>query len=525
MDNGRVNKSVAEDVVTPGLLEEDYQPVGEAPPYIGSDEQHECNVIPKSHLSNDTDTGLVNEAVVEVEEVVTPGLLEEDYQPVGDTPPCVESEEQHECNVIPESLYISDIDTGHVNEAVVEDVAIPDSLEENSQRVGNAVPNTRLASPLVINEAEVATKRSTRSRTALSPVTNPPAPFVGSLGTLLAFMQTRSHKNKRQKLDHESRYFSSTPKNSTKASPNKLDTPEKPIEPIKVLSSSSAATHDIQSVNLYPKNPSKSNTPLLLIVSTQLLRSDSTLVRSLEDISTSQFVRLIFRDYQGAKSGQSLVTEEADLVVSPTTGIILASSHETTQRYLPGQGPPGIDSPLQARIVRSVSRYEMLYMLIRSPIETSMNILSSVRDLTTYCLSLDHVCNIKVLLITTDHVLQWILSIAAKHTTDSHPLNATDGRISVSHFHDDPSQWEVFLRSAGLNPFAAQSVLAMLKTSSAQSGGPGDINQASALSIFVEMPYQTRRDIFREIVGHRVLSRVEKALEMDWQVDWAVDLT
>lgn len=340
-------------------------------------------------------------------------------------------------------------------------------------------------------------------------------------------MQTRCHKNKRRKLDHESRYFSSTPKSSAKSHPVKIDTPEKPPESTK-LSSSPAATHNIQSLNLYPKYSSKkSNKPLLLIVSTQLLRSDSTLVRSLEDISSSRSVRLIFRDYQGANPSQPHVIDEANLIVSPTTGIVLASSHETTQKYLPGQGPPGIDSPLHARIVQATPRYEMLYVLVRSPLEISMNILSSVRDLTTYCMSLNHICNIKVLLIATDHVLEWILSIAAKYTIDSDlapPLNATEGRTSAPHFHDDQTQWEVFLRSAGLNPFAAQIVLAVLKTSSAHSGRPEDANQASALSRFVEMPCRTRRDMFQKLVGQRVLSRVNKALEMDWQVDWAVNL-
>jgi hypothetical protein len=152
-----------------------------------------------------------------------------------------------------------------------------------------------------------------------------------------------------------------------------------------------------------------------------------------------------------------------------------------------------------------------------------MNILSSVRDLTTYCMSLNHVCEIKVLLIATDHVLEWVLSIAAKHTIDSHSTSSLDG--SVSHFHDDQTQWEVFLRSAGLNPFAAQSALAMLKTSSPQPGRSKDVNQPSALSRFVEMPHKTRRNMFQKIVGQRVLSRVQKKLEMDWQIDWAVHLT
>ncbi|KAF3401071.1 hypothetical protein DPV78_005668 [Talaromyces pinophilus] len=511
------NEALTENVATPGLLVEDGPDVEDAYLYIGSESQHQRNSL-QEFRSGDTDTGL-NEATVE--EAVTPGLLEEDDQPVRDAL-YTENEEQGERNSILDSPH-SDTGIG-LNVALVEHDIIPERVRVHNSHVGDAISKKRAASSLSIHEPEDVAGKLPGSRTALSPVTNPP----GSLGTLSAFMQTRCHKNKRRKLDHESRYFNSTPKSSTKSHPAKADTPEKPADSTK-LSSSPVATHNIQSLNLYPKYHSKeSNKPLLLIMSTQLLRSDSALVRSLEDISSPRSVRLIFRDYQGANSSQLQLINEADLIVSPTIGIILASSHETTQKYLPGQGPPGIDSPLHARIVQATPRYEMLYVLVRSPLETSMNILSSVRDLTNYCMSLNHICNIRVLLIAADDVLEWILSIAAKHTTDpglAPPLNGKESRTSVPHFHDDQTQWEVFLRSAGLNPFAAQSVLAVLKTSPAQPGRSEDVNQASTLSRFVEMPCRARRDMFQKLIGRRVFSRVNKTLETDWQVDWAVNLT
>ncbi|QGA14376.1 hypothetical protein EYB26_002029 [Talaromyces marneffei] len=511
--------------VTPGLLEGDDSHAEETTPYFEIEEKDEFNLMADTHSGSTTNTGLLNEVV---EDIVTPGLHKENYQPVGDPPPNIESEQQHERNIISASRLSSDTDTGHFIESIVEHIATPRPFKVDNPLVGDVVPSKRIASPLALDEANEVAEISTSSGTLLSPVTDSLTPFAGSLGTLSAFMQTRCHKNKRRKLDHESQYFSNTPKKSTKTGPDKLDTPAKTTEPIKVLSSP-IAIHDIQNVNLYPKYPLKegSSTPLILIISTQLLRSDSTLIRSLEDLSTSRYVRLFFRDYQGAKSSQPQVVNEADLIVSSTTGIILSSSHETTQKYLPGQGLPGIESPLHARIVQSAPRYEILYVLVRSPIETTMNTLSSLRDLTTYCMSLNHVCDIKVLLIATDHVLEWILSIAAKHIIDSHlasSLNTTEGEITASHFHDDQTQWEVFLRKAGLNPFAAQSVLAMLKTSSARPGRSKDVSRESALSRFVEMPYQTRRHMFQEIVGQRVLSRVGRVLEIDWQVDWAVDL-
>lgn len=511
-DTAYDNEASVEEVATPGLLEEDN--FGNAYFYIKSEDQHERNII-REFRGSDTNTNLVNRVVTE--EVITPGLPEEDEQLVGDAL-YTDKEEQHEHDTTLD-FHHGDADT-NLHAALVDYAVTPEPVEEHDPRVVDAVTHKRAAFPLSIHEPENLPK----SKTALLPVTNPPE----SLSTLSAFMQTRCHKNKRRKLDVESRYFSSTPKSSTMTSSVKTDTLEKPTAST-VLLSSPVIRHNIQNLSLYPKYHSNgSDKPLLLIVSTHLLRSDSTLVRSLEGISSSRSLRLIFRDYQRANPSQPPVIDEADLTVSPVTGVILASSHETTQKYLPGQGPPGIDSPLHGRIVQATPRYEMLYVLVRSPLETTMDILSSVRDLTTYCMSLNRVCNIKVLLIATDDVLEWILSIAAKYTMNLDlipPVNATESMATAPQFHDDHTQWELFLRSAGLNSFAAESILAVLKTSSAQSELFEDVDQVSPLSRFVEMPCRSRMEMFQNLVGQRVISRVNKALEMDWQIDWAVDLT
>lgn len=515
-DTGYDNEAAVERVATPGLLKQDTP--GDTSSSNESETQHECKVI-REFRSSDTNIGFAAEVVSE--EVVTPGLPEESNQPFRDDV-YVENEEQHESSPKWDTHRPNtDIE---LNVALAEYTISPEWVDEHNSHFGDTLTSKRAASPIPVHEPEVITERSPRSSNALSLVANP----LGSLGTLSTFMQTRSHKNKRRKLGHESRYFNSTPKSSTKTCPGEIGSPEKPTETTTGLCSP-ATKHSIQSLCLYPEyHSSESRKLVLLIVSMQLLRSDSTLIRSLEDISVSRSVRLIFRDYQRANPSQPRVIDEADLIVSPTTGIIIASSHETTQKYLPGQGPPGIDSPLYARIAQATLRYEMLYVLIRSPLETSMNTLSSVRDLANYCISLNHICCINVLLIATDHVLEWILSIAAKHTINPGlvpALNATESETSASLFHDDQTQWEVFLRSAGLNPFAAQSILAILRTNPTQADHSEDGNQMSAMSRFVEMSYRTRRDMFRRLVGPRVLSRVNKALEMDWQIDWAVDLT
>jgi hypothetical protein len=406
----------------------------------------------------------------------------------------------------------------------VEESVVGESLEEKtSQLVEREIRNSPTSSPSIMEKARIYTEQSSKRANQHSQTADFRASLSASLGTLSAFIQTRRQRNKRRRLENESRYFSSPPKNS-----NKLETADrssicKQPEELNKLPSPPRLIRDIQNLFLYPRSMESTATPLTLILSTHLLRTESALVRSLENLPGPQSVRLIFRDFthpypsKGGMSNQPHVSEEADLTVSPTTGIILSSSHETTQKYLPGQGSPGIDSPLKARIVRAAPRYEMLCVLIRSPTKMGTTTLSSIRELISFCISLYQLCTMKVLLTSADHVLEWILSLAGKqHIISQHTLPHDFKKETVASLYlDDQTQWEIFLRTTGLNPFAARRVLSTLKT--------GD--ELNGLSKFVEMPSAMRREMFQEIIGERVLSRVEKALEMDWQVDWAVDLT
>ncbi|OKL57565.1 hypothetical protein UA08_07252 [Talaromyces atroroseus] len=358
------------------------------------------------------------------------------------------------------------------------------------------------------------TEQAPKRTTPLSQPTGFPVPLPGSLGTLSAFMQTRRQRNKRRKLGSESQYFSSLSEDSNGLpGTDESSIFKKPDQPVK-LSSPPLHTHETQNLYSYPGSMKPTATPLTLILSTHLLRTESALVRSFESTTSSQSTRLIFRDFtypyppKGGISNQSHVIEEADLLVSPTTGIILSSSHETTQKYLPEQGTPGIESPLKARIVRVVPRYEMLYVLIRSPTKLCINTLSSIRELTAFCMSLGRLCTVRVLITSPDHVFEWIMSIAAKHFI-SHEVEGISSLCP-----DEQTQWEVFLRKAGLNSFAAQVVLSTLKTG----------HESNGLSRFVEMPSTMRRDMFEKILGDRVLKRVDQTLEMDWQVDWSTGL-
>jgi hypothetical protein len=77
--------------------------------------------------------------------------------------------------------------------------------------------------------------------------------------------------------------------------------------------------------------------------------------------------------------------------------------------------------------------------------------------------------------------------------------------------------WEVFLRRAGMNVFAAQVVLGRLKVPDGELavGGPG--GQVYGLPLFVMMGREKRIELFEEVLGGRkVLDRVSEALDVPW---------
>ncbi|KAH8696302.1 hypothetical protein BGW36DRAFT_462192 [Talaromyces proteolyticus] len=360
-----------------------------------------------------------------------------------------------------------------------------------------------------------------------------PSMLPSSLGTLSSFMQTRGQNKKRQRPSNESPYFNNPPmsnnvsvQESGEVAKTEEITPESPFP-------QHASQNDL-SKPCFRFPLKESVKPLLLILSTTLLQANRSLVHSLENVSTTQNLRLIFRDYTSRLQTKSTVpdtpgiVEEADIICSPSTGILLTTSQETTQKYLPGHGSPTFDSRLKERIALVAYRYERLYVLVQVPVSVNAITMSSIRELGTFCVSLGRSCTVHTLLVPPDHILEWILAIATKYTIVLPDMldekETQESETLWSSYLDDQTQWELFLRHTGLNPFAAQSVLDILRNHQPQSYATDNGDRASDLSSFIEMSPITRRKMFQETVGERVLQRVERGIETDWQVEWAVDL-
>ncbi|KAL3446861.1 hypothetical protein BJX65DRAFT_308488 [Aspergillus insuetus] len=250
---------------------------------------------------------------------------------------------------------------------------------------------------------------------------------------------------------------------------------------------------------------------------------------------------------------------EADIILSAKTGIILTTTQAAMQQYLPGHKPTSIllncpesvSSPLRERIFCLSSRYEQLYIFLshgakqsKSPksrvlglqITADKHLLSSMTTLTAFCTSLSEHAIIVPLIVPSDpeKTADWILGLAHKHACQLPPLRShsqytnaftpVNPKPQLDLWLGDAKEsvWELFLRRMGLNPFAVQVILAVLRRDR-KADDFKEGNRAGCLSSFVEMSSEERRALFGGLLGENVLRRLDSIIEKDWQCDWALD--
>ncbi|OJJ37698.1 hypothetical protein ASPWEDRAFT_182542 [Aspergillus wentii DTO 134E9] len=397
-----------------------------------------------------------------------------------------------------------------------------------------------------------------------------------ALGSLSAYMETRGIGPK-PKVVGKSPYFSD---NKSKAVTNKEKTPEDMIDGCIDQRKTDDLCHTMSKISTrqIPQCHRKGKEPPSLFLSTALFKTHLRVVRALEEMDTPP--RLIYRDYDtNSQHGQAKIQcsssiprhdppSEADIIVSPTTGIILTTSQAMTQLYLPGHKPyhpqmnsiQCVNSPLRERIISLALRYEQLYVFLCHSVPTTKKsqgksaiptadkrTLAALASLTVFCTSASAYSTIIPLVIPPppETVAEWILALSYKHSFRLRDTGVESsksiGFTPVNPGHkvrfelagiENETRWEQFLRQAGLNPFAAQAILAVLreerKEELAMMHLRGDMlghaeRNVGGLGRFIEMPSMQRRQVFGELIGQRVLKRVEDIIDKDWHCDWALN--
>ena len=222
-----------------------------------------------------------------------------------------------------------------------------------------------------------------------------------------------------------------------------------------------------------------------------------------------------------AMSTQSgTMADEADMLLSPGTGLVWTSLQKVKQRPLPGQLNR---SAIRERIFRTSPRYETLIVLISQNqntdpssdgIGTDIQSLddddcTALADFTGFCFTLPD--EVQPIFVSGGEaeLAKWIVATMVKHGVN------TEQDIKLL---QDETQWEVFLRRAGMNAYAAQAVLATLKAPDQNETDTAGIQGTdSGLTAFIKMSVEERFAQFETLLGgRRLLGRVSRVLDAKW---------
>ncbi|KAG6366418.1 hypothetical protein INS49_000595 [Diaporthe citri] len=257
------------------------------------------------------------------------------------------------------------------------------------------------------------------------------------------------------------------------------------------------------------------STPLTIFIS---LRAPRHLIRALEGLLPG--LSLMERDYNkhntSVWSPDSVSRTEvvpplafdADLTLSPSTGVAITSMIMVRQKPRPQSARNG----LQERIEKIALRYDRLIILVGGgggPDDTLREMGSSdaaaLTDFQGFASGLQ--CNILVCYIGggDDTLSRWVASLVCRHG-QSDP-NIQNALIEAE------TLWELWLRRAGFNVYAAQTVAGQLKVPKTET----DTKRGHhGLAAFVTMTRNERMRRFGPLVGPRVLERVSEVVDEIW---------
>ncbi|OAL54363.1 hypothetical protein IQ07DRAFT_618487 [Pyrenochaeta sp. DS3sAY3a] len=284
-------------------------------------------------------------------------------------------------------------------------------------------------------------------------------------------------------------------------------------------------THQDQPIAPLPQLPSvPADLPPCSFMVTAAFLQQRSLMKHLDKLYPQ--AEILYRDY----SLPHCPFQEADFILSPSTGLILTTLQKVKQKALPGQPDR---NPTKERMVALQSRYERLLVMISEGLNREMEGLGSSRPedprdkealghLETFASGLEG----EVLPIFVRGGEQ---AFAHAIVLQMAKYGLPHGSADIGNIKPLPAEttWEVFLRRAGINPFAAQVIIASLKepfdvqlphlSSSPSEYIDPRIVAVSGLPAFLVMSAEERIQRFQVIMGgSRVLRQVSNVLDQGW---------
>ncbi|KAF2227036.1 hypothetical protein BDZ85DRAFT_257145 [Elsinoe ampelina] len=322
-------------------------------------------------------------------------------------------------------------------------------------------------------------------RRALQTLQQPP-PSLGANNGINSFfhLQTGQRDQRPPSRSNENRQLINRPKTPTPAMAPAL--------------ASLPHTSNIAPLPAHPQ-PSidLSAAPLHLFISTTLLssRNLTSLIRT--QLHTTTFLERDLSAHQ-----------EADLLPTPSSGIVLTTLQQIKQRPLPGSESQL--NTVHSRILSLNSRYEHLVVLVSEGLPTSYSDTAApsrgldgsdamaLNALTNLGANLS--CTVEVIFVPGGEaeLARWAVAKTCRIGRANSLSSELANRLG------DETVQEVWLREAGLNAFAAAVVVA--------SGGP----RMSGTARFVMMSTEERDGAWGLLLGERLVARVGSVLDQRW---------
>ncbi|KAK3938202.1 hypothetical protein QBC46DRAFT_318066 [Diplogelasinospora grovesii] len=206
---------------------------------------------------------------------------------------------------------------------------------------------------------------------------------------------------------------------------------------------------------------------------------------------------------------RSPLADEADITVSPATGILLTSMIKLRQKPLPGTISA---SDFRTMVEKVAARYERLIIIASEGRRGSemMNMLSPsdamvLAEFQGFAAGLESDVQVFYAGGGDETLAKWAAWAICRH--------AQEGLLVENLLLENETYWELFLRHAGLNVYAAQVILGMLKDPS-EGARQAVVEPRHGLPQFLSMTSDERVAMFGSLLGgRRVLDRVSQVLD------------
>ncbi|KAI4952280.1 hypothetical protein J4E91_003742 [Alternaria rosae] len=235
---------------------------------------------------------------------------------------------------------------------------------------------------------------------------------------------------------------------------------------------------------------------------------------------------MVYRDYTLPHS----VAKEAEIILSPSTGLIFTTLQQVKQRALPGQPDK---SPVKERMLKLQSRYERLIVLVSEGLSREMEELGSSRPDDPRDTEALQAFKIFASKLEGEVLVRYVRggeqALARSTVVEMANYGLAYGSADIGDIKPvaQETSWEVFLRRVGLNPFAAQAMMAWLRKPLDVPTAPSSTSDfpthhaktvpAFGLARFLLMSDEERMVSFQALMGgNRVLMRASELIDQEW---------